>query len=164
MQQLSKNLSLCALEPETIVESIVFKKSSLGKSTYTLSLTEKRIILQKKRWFTHTQKSLPLRILTEVQISQNPGLIKGFIWLLISIFISINMFSIWGENIYGLILCVIILFSGLILMLDRIIPGIRSEITFKNHRSKIKFELIGKSSMCALKTFMEKIPDYKNFK
>ena len=95
MQQLSKNLSLCALEPETIVESIVFKKSSLGKSTYTLILTEKRIILQKKRWFTHTQKSLPLRILTEVQISQNPGLIKGFIWLLISIFISINMFSIW---------------------------------------------------------------------
>jgi len=161
IKQLSENLGL---SPETIVESIVFKKSSLGSSTNTLVLTEKRIILQKKIWFTHTQKSLPLTSITEVQISQNPGLIKGFIWLLISIFTSIKIFFLWGENIYGLMFCVIILFSGLILILDRIIPGIRSEITFKNHRSKFKFELIGKSSMYALKTFMEKISDYKNFK
>jgi hypothetical protein len=161
MHQLSNNLGFYPLEPETIVESIVFKKSSLGNSAHILVLTEKRIILQKKRWFRHTQKSLPLTTLTEVQISRNPGLFKGFIWLLISILTSINLYSLWEENIYGLIFCVIILFSGLILMLDRIVPGIRSEITFKNHRSKIKFELMGKSSICALKNFLQKTSGFK---
>ena len=65
---------------------------------------------------------------------------------------------------FGLMFCALLLFSGLILILDRIIPGIRSEITLKNHESKIKFELIGKSSLDALKNFMQKISDYKNFK
>ena len=46
MQQLSNNLGFYPLEPETIVESIVFKKSSLGNSAHILVLTEKRIILQ----------------------------------------------------------------------------------------------------------------------
>ena len=45
IKQLSENLDL---SPETIVESIVFKKSSLGNPTHTLILTEKRIILQKQ--------------------------------------------------------------------------------------------------------------------
>ena len=161
IKQLSENLDL---SPETIVESIVFKKSSLGNPTHTLILTEKRIILQNKRWFKHTQKSLPLTSITEVQISQNPGRIKGLIWLLLSIFTSLNIFFLWGENMFGLMFCALLLFSGLILILDRIIPGIRSEITLKNHELKIKFELIGKSSLDALKNFMQKISDYKNFK
>ena len=87
---------------------------------------------------------------------------KGLMWLLLSIFTSINIFFLWGENMFGLMFCTLLLFSGLILILDRIIPGIRSEITLKNHKSKIKFELIGKSSLGALKNFMEKLSDYKN--